>query len=93
MKSLKIAEVGLGVIGVLLIALAGWLIWLAASHDIQEWRKQASKRYTVQTATAVYEDLQRVRSETHWAVYKTSTGEAIVFNGDFTEIEQSAEAR
>jgi len=89
----SIEEVCLGVIGVLIIALAGWFIWSSASHDIQQWRKQASKRYTVQTDTAVYEDLERVRSRTHWAMYKTSTGEAIVFNGDFTEIEQSAEAR
>lgn len=91
MKSLILIEFCLGVIGLSLIALAGWFIWLAVSFDIQEWRKHASKRYTVQTSTAVYKDLERVGSLTHGVVYKTSTGEAIVFNGDFTEIEQSAD--
>ena len=91
MKSLIVAEFCLGVIGVSLIALAGWFLWLAACDDIQEWRTHASKRYTVQTSAAVYKDLERVRSYTHRAVYKTSTGKAIVFKGDFTEIEQSAD--
>ena len=75
-------------LGVSVASLTGWFVWLAACHDIEQWRKQASKRYTVQTDTAVYEDLERVLSRTHWAMYKTSTGQAIIFNGDFTEIEQ-----
>lgn len=75
-------------LGVSVASLAGWFVWLAACHDIEQWRKQASKRYTVHAASGEYQDLQRITTRTHWAKYKRPTGEAIIFNGDFTEIEQ-----
>lgn len=61
---------------------------VAAYFEIQHQKEQATKRYTVQTTSGEYRDLKRTTSGTHWAGYKLPTGGTIIFNGEFTEIEQ-----
>jgi hypothetical protein len=85
---LPVLEICLAVSGLSLIGAFGWLVWLAVCYDLQELSNRESTRYTVQTVNGVYEDLQRISTRTHWAKYKRPTGETIIFNGDFTEIEQ-----
>ena len=91
---MKTSDVGIGVgvlvtmFGALFLAAGfgccAWLVHL----DMQEVKQSRSKRYTVHAASGEYQDLQRITTRTHWAKYKRPTGETIIFNGDFTEIEQ-----
>jgi hypothetical protein len=85
---MSVLECGMAIGFAAVFTIMCWMMWLLVCHEMQEESERASRRYTVHTAGAVYEDLQRVRSFKHWAMYKKPTGESITFNGNFTEIEQ-----
>ena len=50
--------------------------------------KAKSQLWTVVTSDTIYPNLSEQYKFNNWTTYKTQEGKTIIFNGNFTEIEQ-----